>query len=97
LAVQCYRYNSEAYKSTVTEVLKHINENNPKQVFAPGIILMEGGKIKMSSDLLKEQININRSLGIEGEIFFYNEALNDKKIQAAFKELYPKKVVFPNK
>ena len=57
---------------------------------------MEGGKIKMNPDLLKEQININRNLGINGEIFFYNEALKDQKIQTVFKELYPKKVSFPS-
>lgn len=97
LAVQCYRYNSEAYKNTVTEVVKYIKQNNPQQVFAPGIILMEGGKIKMDANLLKEQININRNLGINGEIFFYNEALKDKKIQAVFKELYTKKILFPKR
>ena len=96
LAVQCYRYNAETYKNTLTEVVKYINQNNPKQIFAPGIILMEGGKIKMNPDLLKEQININRNLGINGEIFFYNEALKDQKIQTVFKELYPKKVSFPS-
>lgn len=96
LAVQCYRYNADAYKNTLTEVVKYINQNNPKQIFAPGIILMEGGKIKMNPDLLKEQININRNLGINGEIFFYNEALKDQKIQTVFKELYPKKVSFPS-
>lgn len=95
LAVQCYRYNIEAYTNTVTEALSYINVNNPKQLFAPGIILMEGGATKMSPDLLKQQIAINRKLGINGEIFFYNEALKVKEIQDALKEVYTQKLPFP--
>lgn len=95
LAVQCYRYNADAYKNTVTTVLSYVNKANPKQLFAPGIILMEGGKIKMSPDLLKEQIHINRSLGINSEIFFYNDALKNPEIKQVFIEIYTKKVDFP--
>lgn len=95
LAVQCYRYNAEAYKNTVTEALSYVKKSNPKQHFAPGIILMEGGEIKMNIDLLNEQIKINRNLGINSEIFFYNEALNDAKLKKAFKLLYPTKLSFP--
>lgn len=95
LAVQCYRYTLEAYKNTVTEARSYVQKSNPKQLFAPGIILMESGQIKMSADLLKQQISINRGLGINGEIFFYNEALNDNGIKQAFKQLYPTKVSFP--
>lgn len=97
LAVQCYRYNADAYKNTVTEALSYVKANNASQLFAPGIILMEGNRIKMTADLLKKQININRDLGISSEIYFYNEALNDMEIQRVFKELYPTKAVFPIK
>ncbi len=96
LAVQCYRYNAEAYESTVSEALKHVKRSNPKQLFAPGIILMEGDEIKMKPELLKEQMAINRKLGINSEIFFYNEALKNKEIQQVFKEVYTNKVSFPN-
>ncbi|MBC7422301.1 MAG: family 10 glycosylhydrolase, partial [Ferruginibacter sp.] len=97
LAVQCYRYNADAYKNTVKEALSYVKANNASQLFAPGIILMEGNQIKMTADLLKKQININRDLGISSEIYFYNEALNDREIQRVFKELYPTKAVFPIK
>lgn len=97
LAVQCYRYNAEAYENTVKEALSHVKANNPKQLFAPGIILMEGNKIKMNAELLKKQLSVNRKLGINSEIFFYNEALKDKGIQQVFKESYPKEVKFPKK
>lgn len=95
LAVQCYRYNADAYKNTVTEALSYTKASKANQIFAPGIILMEGGQIKMDGELLKQQININRSLGINGEIYFYNEALNDLQIQQVFKEIYPTKAIFP--
>ena len=95
IAVQCYRYNAEAYKNTVTEALRYVKNGNPDQLFAPGIILMEGNQIKMTPDLLKQQLTINRELGIDSEIFFYNEALNNTQIQKVFKEVYPTKVTFP--
>ncbi len=95
LAVQCYRYTAEAYKNTVSTALSYVKNNNTKQLFAPGIILMEGGTIKMSTELLKEQIKINRDLGIKGEIFFYNEALKNRDIKKVFLELYKEKVDFP--
>ncbi len=95
IAVQCYRYTAEAYKNTVSVALSHVKENNVKQLFAPGIILMEGGNVKMSPDLLKEQIQINRDLGINGEIFFYNEALKNPDIKKVFLDLYREKASFP--
>lgn len=53
LAVQCYRYSIEAYRATFSEVLKYIHQNNPNQLFAPGMILMEGSSSKMSPELLR--------------------------------------------
>jgi uncharacterized lipoprotein YddW (UPF0748 family) len=95
LAVQCYRYNAEAYKNTVSEALSYVKKHNPSQLFAPGIILMEGGSTKMTPNLLKQQVNINRELGINGEIYFYNEALKNPEMQKVFKEIYSEKVAFP--
>lgn len=95
LAVQCYRYSAEAYKSTVEEALTYAKKSNPHQLFASGIILMEGGKAKMTPALLKEQIGINRSLGIQNEIYFYNEALHDEALKNVFKVIYPNKIPFP--
>ena len=97
LAVQCYRYNAQAYRNTVAEAVGYVSKQNPNQLFAPGIILMEGGKIKMSAELLREQIKINRDLNINGEIFFYNEALKDEDIRKVFLDLYKAKVEFPKR
>jgi uncharacterized lipoprotein YddW (UPF0748 family) len=96
LAVQCYRDNAQAYEATVSEVLKYVKQSNPDQLLAPGIILMVSGKVKTTPELLTEQVMINRKLGIKNEIYFYNEALNDKQIQQCFKTLYPTKVRFPS-
>lgn len=70
LAVQCYRYSEEAYEATVREVLKHAQKANPDQLFAPGMILMEGSSSKMTPELLIRQIETNRRLGLNGEIYF---------------------------
>ncbi|GAB1462191.1 glycoside hydrolase family 10 protein [Pedobacter sp.] len=95
LVLQCYRYNSKAYKETVQQAKNIVKQSNPTQLFATGIILMEAGNIKMDSQLLKEQIAINRSLGINHEVFFYNDALNDPELKATFKEVYPTRALFP--
>lgn len=95
LAVQCYRYTAEAYRSTVKEVLSHAKKSNPQQLFAPGMILMEGGNTKMTPGLLQEQLQINRQLGITGEIFFYNKGLENPGIQQVLRKMYTTKVSFP--
>lgn len=88
LAVQCYRYSEEAYRSTLEAVIDYFQEANPRQQFVPGIILMEGSTAKMTPELLEKQININREHGVCGEIFFYNEALNNPSIRETLKKLY---------
>ena len=97
LAVQCYRYSEEAYEATVREVLKHAQKANPDQLFAPGMILMEGSSSKMTPELLIRQIETNRRLGLNGEIYFYNKALNNPDVQRVLKKVYKKKIEFPVK
>lgn len=96
LAVQCYRYSEESYRSTVEEVISYIKKNNPKQLFAPGIILMEGSNSKMTPELLSRQLEINRELGLIGEVFFYNKALGNSAVYKVLKKHYKYKVKFPN-
>lgn len=95
LAVQCYRYSKELYRSTVSEVLNQIKLNRADLPFAPGMILMEGSNSKMTPELLLEQIRINRELGLNGEIFFYNKALNNPAVQKVLKKVYTEKLSFP--
>ncbi len=44
--------------------------------------------------LLKKQIKINRDLGLNGEIYFYNKALNNSKVQEVLKKVYTEKILF---
>ncbi len=95
LAVQCYRYNADAYRATVSEVLKYVTTANPNQLLVPGIILMEGSSLKMNPDLLRRQLQINRELGLKGEIYFYNKAIEQPEFQEVWKEFYSSPVRFP--
>ena len=95
LAVQCYRYSEDAYRNTVLEVLNHIKMSRANSLFAPGMILMEGSNSKMTPELLLKQIKINRDLGLNGEIYFYNKALNNSKVQEVLKKVYTEKILFP--
>lgn len=97
LAVQCYRYTEEAYRATVSQVLKYAREGNPKQLVVPGMILMEGSNSKMTPELLLKQMDVNRQLGITGEIFFYNKALENPVVQQVLKQRYTQKVTFPQR
>lgn len=96
LAVQCYRYSEEAYRNTVSEVLEHIKASRTEVLFAPGVILMEGSNSKMTPELLLKQIGINRELGLNGEVYFYNKALNNTLVQETLKKVYVEKLDFPN-
>jgi uncharacterized lipoprotein YddW (UPF0748 family) len=95
LAVQCYRRDSLAYANTVKEAQSHIAPPvGRKQLFAPGILLMVSGEIS-EAEQVKKQIEANRKLNTDGEIFFYNEGLRKAEIRAVFKELYTEKAKFP--
>ena len=83
------------YRATVSEVLKYIHQNNPNQLFAPGMILMEGSNSKMSPELLQKQLRINRELGINSEIYFYNKGIDNPSVRKVLKQTYYQKIKFP--
>lgn len=85
----------DAYRATVSEVLKYIHQNNPNQLFAPGMILMEGSNSKMSPELLQKQLRINRELGINSEIYFYNKGIDNPSVRKVLKQTYYQKIKFP--
>lgn len=91
LAVQCYRYTVDAYRSTVNSVQDRLRNIARPLLFAPGIILTE----KMTPELLAEQLHANRQLGIRNEIFFYNRALENPAIRQVFEREYREKARFP--
>lgn len=89
LAVQNYRYTVEAYRSTLTEVMKNRPAGQP---VAPGMILSSA---QMTPEMLRAQLQINRQFGVAGEVFFYNKALDDPAFRAVLKDVYRDKVKFP--
>lgn len=93
LNVQCYRYEAEPYENTVKAVMSHIKK--PEQLFAPGIILRVSGEQVLKPEILRKQMEINRALGTNGEVFFYNEGLRDTATQAVLREFYTEKAKFP--
>ncbi len=95
LAVQCYRSTAESYRNTVVEAMSHLPANGERTLFVPGIILRADGEMKISPEVLKEQLLINRELKTHGEIFFYNEGLKDSAIRTVLQEIYLEKATFP--
>lgn len=95
LAVQCYRNDSSGYSNTVRQAQSFLPADKKiSTIFAPGVLLMVSGKTS-NADVVKKQLLINRQMETDGEIFFYNEGLNDNKIKLTIKEVYKTKAEFP--
>jgi uncharacterized lipoprotein YddW (UPF0748 family) len=91
---QLYRYDIERYKSTLDEMMvNYIKPDDIKKLY-PGILLKVGDYYP-SEAYLKEMIAVNRSYGIEGEVFFFYEGLK-KYPDLIKKEIYNNKVKFPS-
>lgn len=96
LAVQSYRSDSISYRNTVLAAQSFIKPAENKQtLFSPGVLMMVSGKIS-DAEIVKKQLQVNRELKTNGEIFFYNEGLNNPDIKRVIKEIYTKKVDFPS-
>lgn len=95
LNVQCYRWDAASYTATVNEVASYVRQSgSTKTVVAPGIILKNGDKYP-DANVLTSQINQNRNTGFKGEVFFYNEGLNNETVKNVIKTAYAKEVSFP--
>lgn len=75
LSVQCYRFDSEAYASTLESVKESVGGRC--DILNPGIILKAGGRM-INPEVLGRELDFTRKAGIGGESFFYNEGLYDK-------------------
>jgi len=72
---QLYRYNIEAY----TTILKQLRSQVPDSLLSkvvPGILTSLGDGYQADAVLMEKMIQLNRSLGFNGEVFFYFETLN---------------------
>lgn len=96
-SVQCYRYTLASYKSTLNQVLYYFNNHGEGnlQILSPGIILLSQAG-HTDPGLLLQKIRHNRSVGITGESFFYDVALNNDDIKKVIKAMYPGPALFPD-
>jgi uncharacterized lipoprotein YddW (UPF0748 family) len=70
---QVYRKTIESYTSTLESQMKYL-PGNQKSKFFSGVLLQVNG-VNPSEDFLKEMIEVNRKMGIQGESFFFYEGL----------------------
>lgn len=77
LSVQCYRFDTEAYASTLDGVRASLEGCDVP--LNPGIILKVGQRV-IDPEVLERELELNRQAGILGESFFYNEGLFDERI-----------------
>ena len=83
---QVYRYDIEAYESTLRSNLEFVSEENKKK-FVPGVLLKVGDYVPSETFLMK-MIQINRRYGLDGEVFFFYEGLKDH--ESFFNNTYSK-------
>jgi len=83
---QVYRYNIKAYTSTLDANLEFM-PNNRKTELVPGVLLKVNDYVP-SKRFLKKMIKANRKRGLNSEVFFFYEGLNQH--DQFFGKLYPK-------
>jgi uncharacterized lipoprotein YddW (UPF0748 family) len=75
LIPQAYRWTADAYKITASEMVDTFNTNqNGNVAFASGVIIKAGSRYN-DYTYVKEILSTNRSLGIDGEVYFFYEGL----------------------
>jgi uncharacterized lipoprotein YddW (UPF0748 family) len=83
---QCYRYDIDSYKQTVEDVAFYagIESRNGEQyidlppiVVAPGVLIKAGHRYN-GPEYVKEAVRFNRQHGMQGEVYFFYEGLDEK-------------------
>lgn len=69
---QVYRSNFGSYQTEINAIKNHFSSHINK--FAPGIAF-RANSVDISSDYILQAIKLNRSLGMQGEVFFFHEGL----------------------
>jgi len=83
---QVYRYNLDAYKRTLDELVGQVSQSQLKKVF-PGMLTSLADGFLVNDELLKACIQYNRKKGIKGEAFFYFEGL--RRSPDFYRKVYP--------
>lgn len=93
LCPQLYRYTIEEYTKVLSEAYTKHLPTGYKHIFYPGVLIKVGGYYP-NPDFLLQMIEVNRELGIEGEVFFFYEGI--KKFPDLMKNtIYREKADFP--
>lgn len=72
---QLYRYNVQAYEQLLKDLNELIPADQRRKVF-PGVLTSLGDGYQVTRPILNRFIELNRSYGYAGEVFFYYELLN---------------------
>lgn len=81
LIPQNYRWDISSYKTTLNEVLEvHNLPSNTDVTLASGIIIKAGAKYN-GFDYVDEAVGFNREQGVNGEVYFFYEGLDEKNGQ----------------
>jgi uncharacterized lipoprotein YddW (UPF0748 family) len=75
---QLYRYKADAYETILRELGTQVPDAFKNRVF-PGILTSLGDGYQATRELTDKMIQLNRSYGFNGEVFFYFETLNRLK------------------
>ncbi|HEY9694304.1 MAG TPA: WG repeat-containing protein [Oculatellaceae cyanobacterium] len=73
---QLYRYDFESYKKDIDRVVSNQFTSQQLPQLIPGLLLKEA-VYRINPDDLVQSIAYNRSLGIQGEVLFFYEALRE--------------------
>jgi len=73
---QLYRYNIDAYGKILRELNTQVTTEQKKKIF-PGILTSLGDGYQASPELMQQMIQLNRSLGFNGECMFYFETIRN--------------------
>jgi len=89
---QLYRYDIASYRKELKLVFDEQVRKDELNRFYPGVLLKVGDYYP-NKNFLKQMIEANRELGINGEVFFFYEGI--KRYKDLFIELYKQKADFP--
>ncbi len=71
---QLYRYDIKAYEKILKELNKQVTKEQKQKIF-PGILTSLGDGYRVTDEMLKQMIKLNRKYGFNGECLFYFETL----------------------
>jgi uncharacterized lipoprotein YddW (UPF0748 family) len=95
ISPQLYRDNIQAYQMVLKEIVQEQIDDENLNKFFPGLLIKVGNKYP-SDDLVREMIEFNRKMGVNGEVFFFYEGL--KKFKNTLLDIYKNDIVeFPSK